>query len=72
MTRKTPIGERWIGLEGFDDASKAHTGFGVHGTVEPESIGRSVSMGCIRLGAQDVELVYELLAPKVSVVKVVP
>lgn len=69
---KNPIGERWVGLEGFDEASKAHTGFGVHGTVEPESIGRSMSMGCIRLGAQDVELVYELLAPKVSVVKVVP
>jgi len=69
---KNPIGERWIGLEGLDDASKAHTGFGVHGTVEPESIGRSLSMGCIRLGAQDVELVYELLAPKVSVVKIVP
>ncbi len=69
---KNPIGERWVGLEGLDDASKAHTGFGVHGTVEPESIGRSMSMGCIRLGAQDIELVYELLAPKVSVVKVVP
>ena len=69
---KNPIGERWVGLEGFDEASKAHTGFGVHGTVEPESIGRSMSMGCIRLGTQDVELVYELLAPKVSVVKVVP
>lgn len=69
---KNPIGERWVGLDGFDEASMAHTGFGVHGTVEPESIGRSMSMGCIRLGAQDVEIVYELLAPKVSVVKVVP
>lgn len=69
---KNPIGERWVGLDGFDDASKAHTGFGVHGTVEPDSIGRSMSMGCIRLSTQDVDMVYELLAPKVSVVKVVP
>ncbi len=69
---KNPIGERWVGLDGFDEGSKAHTGFGVHGTIEPESIGRSMSMGCIRLGNQDVEIVYELLAPKVSVVKVVP
>ena len=69
---RNPIGERWVGLDGFDEASKAHTGFGVHGTIDPESIGRSMSMGCIRLGSQDVELVYELLAPRVSVVKVVP
>ncbi len=69
---KNPIGERWVGLDGFDEGSKAHTGFGVHGTIEPDSIGRSMSMGCIRLGDRDVELVYELLAPKVSIVKVVP
>ena len=69
---KNPIGERWIGLDGLDEASRGHTGFGVHGTIEPDSIGRSMSMGCIRLGDRDVEIVYELLAPRVSVVKVVP
>lgn len=69
---RNPIGERWIGLDGLDEASRGHTGFGIHGTIEPESIGRSMSMGCIRLGDRDVEIVYELLAPRVSVVKVVP
>lgn len=69
---KNPIGERWIGLDGLDEASRGHTGFGVHGTIDPDSIGRSMSMGCIRLGDRDVEIVYELLAPRVSVVKVVP
>ncbi len=69
---KTPIGEHWIGLDGFDDASKQFDGYGIHGTIEPDSIGREMSMGCVRLGAEDVEMVYELLMPKVSIVKIVP
>ncbi len=60
-----PIGERWIGIEGLgDDAVK--TGYGLHGTIEPHSIGRQMSMGCVRLLADDVELVYEMLAEGVS------
>ncbi len=60
-----PIGERWIGIEGLgDDAVK--TGYGLHGTIEPQSIGGQMSMGCVRLLADDVELVYEMLAEGVS------
>lgn len=69
---KNPIGEHWIGLVGFDDASKKFDGYGIHGTIDPGSIGSELSMGCVRLGAEDVEMVYELLMPKVSVVKIVP
>lgn len=69
---KNPIGERWMGLEGLDEKSRAFTGYGIHGTIEPESIGREMSMGCVRLKAEDVERVYELLTPRVSVVKIVP
>lgn len=57
---KNPIGERWLGLEGLGDAA-AFTGFGIHGTIDPDSVGQQRSMGCIRLLADDVELVYELL-----------
>lgn len=69
---QNPIGERWIGLEGHDEGSKGFQGYGVHGTIEPESIGSERSMGCVRMRAEDVEVVYELLMPKVSVVKIVP
>lgn len=69
---KNPIGERWIGLEGLDVKSKGYTGYGIHGTVVPESIGREMSMGCVRMGSEDVEAMYELLMPRVSVVKIVP
>lgn len=47
-----PIGERWISLGG---------GYGIHGTIEPDSIGKSESRGCIRMLNKDVEIVYDLL-----------
>lgn len=68
---RNPIGEHWIGWQGVGD-SAIHTGFGIHGTIEPDSIGQSRSMGCVRMLADDVALVYELLAEEISVVRVVP
>jgi hypothetical protein len=68
---KNPIGERWLGIEGVGE-SKIYTGFGIHGTVEPDSIGQQRSMGCVRLGKEDVELVYEMLVEQISVVKILP
>jgi len=47
-----PVGERWISLGG---------GYGIHGTVAPDSIGKSESLGCIRMLKADVEIVYDLL-----------
>lgn len=68
---KNPIGEYWMGLEGTGE-SKAIAGYGIHGTIEPDSIGQQKSMGCVRLGDEDVKLIYELLVEQVSVVKIVP
>lgn len=68
---KNPIGEYWMGLEGTGE-SKSITGYGIHGTIEPDSIGQQKSMGCVRLGDEDVKLLYELLVEQVSVVKIVP
>ncbi len=49
-----PVGTRWMGL------SKA--GYGIHGTNEPKSIGKSASHGCIRMAKADLEEFYELVA----------
>lgn len=68
---KNPIGEFWLGWEGVGD-SRVHTGFGLHGTIDPSSIGQNKSMGCVRLGNDDIALVYEMLVEAVSVVRVVP
>jgi len=37
-------------------------GYGIHGTDAPESIGRSVSHGCVRLLNQDIERLYPMVA----------
>lgn len=47
-----PLGERWIGLG---------EGYGIHGTIDPESIGKAESKGCLRLNASDIAEVYDFL-----------
>jgi lipoprotein-anchoring transpeptidase ErfK/SrfK len=66
-----PIGERWIGLEGTGEIAGVQ-GYGIHGTIDPGSIGSDASMGCIRLGDSDVQIVYEILEEPVSEVIVQP
>ncbi|MBL8757127.1 MAG: L,D-transpeptidase, partial [Phycisphaerae bacterium] len=68
---KNPIGEYWIGLEGADEASKKFTSYGLHGTIDPSSIGASKSMGCVRMAADDIALMFEVLAERVSTVRIV-
>jgi hypothetical protein len=49
-----PVGTRWMGLS-------IH-GYGIHGTNEPNSIGRAASHGCIRMARTDLEELYALVA----------
>ncbi len=42
-----PVGTRWLGL-GF-------ASYGIHGTNNPDSIGKALSSGCIRMYNEDVE-----------------
>jgi hypothetical protein len=65
-----PIGEFWIGLDGIDPHNLQEQGFGIHGTIEPDSIGQDRSMGCVRLGDGDIDLLYEMLTEGNSVVLV--
>lgn len=66
-----PIGEYWIGLEGVSGDAVGKRGFGIHGTIEPDSIGRDMSLGCVRLGPADIELLYRLLVIGDSTVEIV-
>lgn len=54
-----PLGERWLDLGG---------GYGIHGTIEPDSIGKAASRGCIRLKDEDIIEVYNLLVKGSEVV----
>lgn len=65
------LGSRWIGLDGLGGNAKGRTGFGIHGTIEPETIGTKSSKGCIRLHNGDVIKVYDLLTEVQSLVRVI-
>ncbi|MEM9790666.1 MAG: L,D-transpeptidase family protein [Planctomycetota bacterium] len=66
-----PIGEHWIALRGTSPSTENLKGYGIHGTIEPSSIGSQASMGCIRLRDEDVELVYHMLSEGNSTVEIV-
>jgi len=48
-----PLGERWIDIG---------DSYGIHGTIEPESIGKADSKGCVRMHNDDVAEVYNFLS----------
>ena len=49
---ENPLGEFWLGLGNH---------IGIHGTIDPDSIGQAVSRGCIHLDDQNIEEVFALL-----------
>ena len=51
-----PIGKRWMGLN-----IKGGSMYGIHGNSDKNSIGRYISLGCIRMFNEDVENLYELI-----------
>ena len=51
---RNPIGTRWIGLD-------LGRGYGIHGTIEPQSIGTESSNGCVRMLNENVEEVYDFV-----------
>jgi lipoprotein-anchoring transpeptidase ErfK/SrfK len=67
---KNPLGEFWIGLTGIDGQAVGKLSYGIHGTIEPDSIGKQASMGCIRMRNEEVELVYGMLSEGKSTVQV--
>lgn len=68
---KNPLGEFWIGLRGTDKNTELLTGYGIHGTIEPQTIGTQASMGCVRLVAADIESLYYMLLEEQSMVRIV-
>ena len=66
---KNPIGEYWLGWTG-QGAASVHVGFGLHGTIDPGSIGQQKSMGCLLKGDADIAMIWEFLSEQVSVVRV--
>jgi lipoprotein-anchoring transpeptidase ErfK/SrfK len=60
---ENPLGTRWIDIGNH---------YGIHGTIDPASIGGNVSEGCIRMHNRDVEILYDMVVPGVSKVTIRP
>lgn len=58
-----PLGTRWIDIGNH---------FGIHGTIDPSSIGRNVSEGCIRMHNKEVEELYDLVVMGATKVTIKP
>lgn len=67
-----PIGDYWMALKGQDAATASLNGFGIHGTVEPDSIGKMMSHGCVRLGDKDIAELFGALLDSASTVEIKP
>jgi len=57
------LGTRWMGIDS--------PGYGIHGTWEPETVGKQASAGCIRLLNADVEELFKIvpMGTKVTIVE---
>jgi LysM repeat protein len=58
-----PLGSRWIDIGNH---------YGIHGTIDPTSIGRDVSEGCIRMHNKDVEELFDMVVASGTKVTIKP
>jgi lipoprotein-anchoring transpeptidase ErfK/SrfK len=56
------LGTRWLGLD--------KEGYGIHGTTDPQSLGKQATAGCVRMLNADVEQLYSIV-PKGTEVTIV-
>lgn len=47
------LGTRWLGLD--------ISGYGIHGTTEPQNLGKQVTQGCVRMNNADVEELFTII-----------
>ena len=59
--KRNVLGTRWM-------AFKESPALGIHGTTQPESIGKKISNGCVRMYNAEVEEVYDLISEGARVV----
>jgi len=57
---KNVLGSRWLGI--------SKPSYGIHGTIQPESIGQSVTEGCVRMKNSEVEELYDIVPEGTEVV----
>ncbi|MBP7087720.1 MAG: L,D-transpeptidase family protein [Candidatus Omnitrophica bacterium] len=46
------LGSRWLGID--------LAGYGIHGTTEPDNLGKQITLGCVRMKNEDVEELFNI------------
>ncbi len=59
LAQDSQFGSRWMGICTPDTPDGSR--YGIHGTNEPDSIGKYASAGCIRMHTQDIEELFLLV-----------
>ncbi|MCM8760622.1 MAG: L,D-transpeptidase family protein [Candidatus Omnitrophica bacterium] len=57
---KNELGSRWLGL--------SKPSYGIHGTIDPDSIGKFATEGCVRLKNEDIEEIFDIVPQGTEVV----
>jgi len=65
--KENVLGTRWMALTPTGDTDKNLSGYGIHGTWLPETIGTESSNGCIRMKNEEVNELYSILPYKTEV-----
>ena len=47
------LGTRWMGID--------KQGYGIHGSIDPDAIGKQVTAGCVRMSNSDVEELFDIV-----------
>ncbi len=55
------LGTRWMKLTPIEGTDPSLEGYGIHGTTEPDTVGTSCSLGCVRLRNEEVEELYDFI-----------
>jgi lipoprotein-anchoring transpeptidase ErfK/SrfK len=67
-TKENVLGTRWIALKASDDKLQHLSGYGIHGTWDNDSIGKSMSNGCIRMKNPEVEELFSIVPYRTTVI----
>ncbi len=55
------LGSRWMGLGGVDDGGVEIEGYGIHGTTKPNDLGKQITLGCVRMKNEDIEVLFDIV-----------
>jgi lipoprotein-anchoring transpeptidase ErfK/SrfK len=66
-SKENVLGTRWMALKPTGDTNQHLSGYGIHGTWLPETIGTKSSNGCIRMKNNDVNELFSIVPRKTKV-----